>query len=113
MQARAKLSKDKASGGCSSTVDEWIKSLPAVVMYWLLIANARLKGETVETMRSWLLMALVFLSKTKVPKNMKEFRGIVLLDCSSTFYVGCLMSAARRTTRLEHWWLKVVSVAYA
>ena len=114
VQAKAKLSKDKSNGGCSSTVNEWIKSLPAVMMYWLLIAfNARLKGKTVETMRSWLIMTLVFLNKTQVPKKMKDFRGIGLLDCFSIFYLGCLMSMAERTTRLEHWWLKVVSVAYA
>ena len=88
VQARAKLSKDKASGGCSSTVNEWIKSLPVVVMYWLLIAfNTRLKGKTVETMRSWLIMTLVFLNNTKVPNHMKEFRGIGLLDCFKKCYV--------------------------
>jgi len=45
-------------------------------------------------------------------KEMKDFRGIGLLDCSSKFYVGCLMSVAKKTTRLENWWLKVVSMAY-
>ena len=78
----------------------------------LIAFNARLKGKTVETMRSWLIMSLVFLNKTQVPRKMKDFRGIGLLDCFSKFYVGCLMSVAKRTTRLEHWWLKVVSMAY-
>ena len=77
----------------------------------LFAFNARLRGQTVETMKSWLIMTLIFLNKKNVPKNMKEFRGIGLLDCFSKFYVGCLMSVAKRISILENWWL-TVSMAY-
>ena len=85
-------------------MNEWIKALPAVVLYGLLIVfNAGMRGKTVEAMPNWLVMILIFLSKKCVPTAMNHFRGICLLHCLSKFYVSCLMNVAKRTTKLQGW----------
>ena len=111
--AKSKLSKDKTSGGSNPRVNEWIKSLPAAVMYWLLVAfNARPKGktlETIETMRSWLITISGIPGQVEGAKDNEGFQRHWFVGLLQQILCG-LPVCGQEDKRLENWWLKVVSM---
>ena len=113
VMARSGLNSGKASGGGSPLVNEWIKSMPVTLMFWFVeVFNACMLGQKIEVMQSWQLLILILLRKNPRACKFGDFRGIVLLECMSKFYMSVVMNVVRRTTPLRGWRRQVCNYAY-
>ena len=84
VKARGGLNSGKVSGGGTPLVNEWIKSMPVTLLFWLVdVFNKRMLGQKIEVMQNWLLLILILLRKDPRACKFGDFRGIALLECMS------------------------------
>ena len=112
LRARSTL-KMGSSGGGDGLVAEVLLNLPLTVV--AIVHShfvARYRGWWVEDLPQWRELLMFFLQKIKNVKNVKDYRGVTLLNLLSKWYCGTLMLIYEEDTVRPARWLKIASVGF-
>ncbi len=92
LQKRARLKASTSAGGSEDLVNEALQALPFVAVLLAHHAFAsRYAGRHKEAIVTWNLVCILFMPKTRHPKEFADFRAISRLSCFSKWYTSCLV----------------------
>lgn len=101
--AKSTMTKGTSSGGDSLINTEMLCIFPIVFTFWIyFVFRARFFGKLISP-ASWLLIVMIFFSKSMHPRCFDHFRGIALLDNISKWYSGAIVrNITRQITRTKY-----------